>query len=75
MKTTVDEFSDQETLGDVYLITVLAESEEDRSQLQTEINGTLGLVGYISEGEMIQFRIDIGLQPSKYFCCSSRQHP
>ena len=75
MRNTIDELSDEDTSGDVYLITLFAENDEEKAELKSQINRTLALVGYIPGGGMIQFRIDIGRKPSAYQCFSSRQHP
>lgn len=80
MKTTVDIFMDEDTLEDVWLFTVLAESEKDKEQLLQEINSTLALVSYCPDGSLIQFRMDMcdirkGKKPSPYPCSSSRKEP
>ena len=71
MVNSIDEFIDQDTGRPAYLITVLAESEEDKEELLRTIDGPLALTSYACGGSVLQFRIDLTLEPSDYSCMSS----
>ena len=71
MKTTIDEFVNEDTNKPVYLITLLAETSEDEKELLRTINGRLAFTSYSSGGTLLQFRIDLTKEPSDYNCISS----